>query len=231
MKKSLTDSIEKRILFEDNHLIAINKNWGELAQGDKSGDESLVDTLKSYLKEKYQKPGNVFCGLIHRLDRPVSGVILFAKTSKALARMNNAFKEREVKKIYWALVTNKVEKEVENLEHWLKKDPVKNKTRAYDYEVKNSKKALLSYEGLVSKNQFTLLQVEPHTGRSHQIRSQVSYAISPIYNDVKYGSKTDLPLGRIYLHSKQLSFKHPVSKVNITIEAPLPKDPIWDLFS
>lgn len=219
-----------KVLYEDNHIIIINKSSGEIVQGDKTGDESLCDTLKVYLKEKYNKPGNVFIGLPHRLDRPVSGIVIFAKTSKALERLNNMFRVGEVKKIYWAITKNKPLVAEGELSHWILRNEKMNKSFAYRKEVNGSKHALLNYRTLASSDNYTLIEVELKTGRHHQIRCQLSAMGCPIKGDLKYGAKRSNPDGSISLHARYVEFVHPVSKQPIKITAPVPNDRLWQSF-
>lgn len=219
------------ILYEDNHIIILNKRCSEIVQGDKTGDEPLSDTLKRWLKEKYNKPGNVFVGVTHRLDRPVSGVVLFAKTSKALARLNEMFKNGEIKKAYWAIV--KYAPKVPNAEitHWLVKNEKNNKSTAYEQEKPNSKKAILQYSTLLSSDNYTLLEIDLKTGRHHQIRCQLAKIGSPIKGDLKYGFSRSNPDGGISLHARSIRFIHPVSKEEIYVVAPCPgNDSLWNYF-
>lgn len=220
-----------KVLYEDNHIIIINKSSGEIVQGDKTGDESLCDTLKVYLKEKYNKPGNVFIGLPHRLDRPVSGIVIFAKTSKALERLNNMFRTGEVKKIYWAITKNKPIVAEGELSHWILRNEKMNKSFAYKKEVAGSKHALLNYRTIALSQNYTLLEVELKTGRHHQIRCQLSAMGCPIKGDLKYGAKRSNPDGSISLHARYIEFIHPVSKQVIKITAPVPNDRLWQSFS
>lgn len=220
-----------KVLYEDNHIIIINKSSGEIVQGDKTGDESLCDTLKVYLKEKYNKPGNVFIGLPHRLDRPVSGIVIFAKTSKALERLNNMFRTGEVKKIYWAITKNKPIVAEGELSHWILRNEKINKSFAYKKEVAGSKHALLNYRTIALSQNYTLLEVELKTGRHHQIRCQLSAMGCPIKGDLKYGAKRSNPDGSISLHARYIEFIHPVSKQVIKITAPVPHDTLWLSFS
>lgn len=220
-------SIENRILYEDNHLFVINKNSGELVQGDKTGDVPLIEKIKQFIKVRDKKPGNVYLGLIHRLDRPTSGVLIFAKTSKALSRMNEMFKTRDVEKLYWAIVEGKVEQKFERLEHYLRKNQKKNLVTVFTHPTKDAKKAILEYKVLGELDYYTLLEVDLYTGRSHQIRSQLSFIGNPIKGDLKYGSKRSNRDGSISLHARKISFIHPVSKENIEIIAQPPKDKIW----
>ena len=221
---------EKDILFEDNHLIAINKRAGDLLQVDETGDESLEDMVKVFLAQKYNKPNEAFLGVIHRLDRPVSGVVLFAKTTKALVRMNELFKTREVSKTYWAVVRNQPVPTSGTLNHWLLKNQQKNVVSAYSKEVKGSQHAELSYKLLNKVGDYYLLQVNPLTGRSHQIRVQLSTLGCPIVGDNKYGYPRGSRKGSICLHARRLQFIHPVKKAPIDIFAKLPVDGFWERF-
>lgn len=219
------------ILFEDNHIIAVNKKAGDIVQGDKTEDMPLSEDVKAYIKKKYNKPGDVYLGIIHRLDRPVGGVIVFAKTSKALVRMNKQFQDREVQKTYWAVVEKLPKENEEILVNYLKKNQEKNRSRAYDKEVKGSKRSELHYklEGR-SKNYF-YVEVEPKTGRHHQIRIQLSHMGSPIKGDVKYGANRTNRDGSIHLLARSLEFVHPVKKEKMKIVAKPPKnDPLWEEF-
>jgi 23S rRNA pseudouridine1911/1915/1917 synthase len=215
------------IVYEDNHLIIVNKSASEIVQGDKTGDESLVDKLKAYIKEAYAKPGEVFLGTVHRLDRPVSGLVVFAKTSKALSRMNDMFKNGEVKKTYWAIVKNCPEQLSGELVHWLVRNEKQNKSYAYDKEVHGSKKAILDYRCIGSSERYFLLEVNLHTGRHHQIRCQLAKIGCPVKGDLKYGAPRSNPDGSISLHARRISFIHPVSKKTIDITAPVPDDNLW----
>jgi 23S rRNA pseudouridine1911/1915/1917 synthase len=219
--------IEEGLLFEDNHLLIVNKKSGELAQGDETGDIPLIDSLKEFIKIRDQKPGNVYLGLIHRLDRPTSGILIFAKTSKALTRMNEIFKTREVQKTYWAIVEGKPEKQFERLEHFLKKNPKNNKTTVFTQSTKDAKKAILEYKLLGNLDNYSLLEVDLFTGRSHQIRAQLSFIGHSIKGDLKYGAKRSNPDGSISLHARKISFIHPVKKEKIEITAPPPDDSLW----
>ncbi len=219
------------VVYEDNHIIVVNKSSSEIVQGDKTGDESLSDTIKQYLKEKYAKPGNVFLGVVHRLDRPVSGLVVFAKTSKALARLNEMFRNGEVKKIYWAIVKQRPEVEEGELMHYLVRNEKQNKSYAYDREVKNSKKAVLHYRLIGCSQNYSLLEVELKTGRHHQIRCQLAKIGCPIKGDLKYGFPRSNPDGSISLVARRISFIHPVSKKPIELTAPLPSDNLWKCFT
>ncbi len=221
---------ESDILYEDNHLIAINKRSGDIVQVDETGDEPLDEMVKKYIATKYSKPNGAFLGVVHRLDRPVSGVILFAKTSKALERMNAVFKNREVRKTYFAVVRNKPARIEGNLVHYLIKNPQKNVVTAYNKEVPGSQRSELDYKLLGEVGGFYLLQVNPLTGRSHQIRVQLSTMDCPIVGDNKYGYPRGSRKGSICLHARQLEFIHPVQKEPIKIFAPLPIDGFWERF-
>jgi 23S rRNA pseudouridine1911/1915/1917 synthase len=225
MSENLTDMPD--VLFEDNHLIAVNKRSGDIVQGDKTGDVPLPEIIKEWLKAKYDKPGNVFCGVIHRLDRPVSGVVLFAKTSKGLSRMTEQFREKETNKTYWAIVKNKPAVPEGKLVHYLLKDEKTNKSKAFDKEVKGSKRAELLYKLIASGENYHLVEVTLLTGRHHQIRAQLAKMGCSIKGDLKYGSERSNRDGSISLHSRQLSFIHPVSKETITLTAPVPNDKLW----
>lgn len=218
------------VLYEDNHIIIINKAAGEIVQGDKTGDESLCDTMKAYIKEKYAKPGNVFIGLPHRLDRPVSGVVVFAKTSKALERLNRMFSEGSVKKIYWALTKGIPVPAEAELESWILRNEKMNKSFSYPKEVKGSKRAVLHYRLAAASQNYNLIEVELKTGRHHQIRCQLSSIGCPIKGDLKYGAQRSNPDGSISLHARYIEFVHPVSKELIAVTAPLPKDRLWQSF-
>lgn len=219
------------ILYEDNHIIAVNKNSSEIVQGDKTGDTPLSETIKAYIKEKYKKPGDVFLGVTHRLDRPVSGVVLFAKTSKALIRLNDMFRNQEVKKTYWAIVFNKPKVDEGRLEHYLVRNEKQNKSFAYTAERTNSKKAALTYKLIASSERYFLLEVHLETGRHHQIRCQLAAMGCPIKGDLKYGYPRSNPNGGISLHAREVEFIHPVSKERIRIVAPVPQDDnLWRSF-
>ncbi|MCP4551675.1 MAG: RluA family pseudouridine synthase [Bacteroidetes bacterium] len=224
------ESVKSRILFEDNHLIIINKLPKEIVQRDKTGDQSLIDIVKEYIKEEYFKPGNVFLGLVHRIDRPVSGALILAKTSKALTRMNEQIKNRDIQKIYWAIVKNKPEPKTGQLTHWLVKNPKNNKSTAFDREQKETKKAVLNYKLLDQSKDYHLVEVELLTGRHHQIRTQLSKIACPIKGDLKYGSPRSNKDASISLHARQLIFTHPVTKEKVDIKADPPNDPLWDFF-
>ncbi len=219
------------ILFEDNHLIAINKRCGDIVQGDKTGDKTVGDDVKSYLKDKYNKPGNVFLGVTHRLDRPTSGVLLFARTSKCLTRMNELFRnDGSIKKTYWAVVEAKPEPPSATLEHWLVRNEKQNKSFAYLQEQKESKKAALTYRYLASSDRFHLIEVELHTGRHHQIRAQLAAIGLHIKGDLKYGFPRSNKDGGIHLHARTIQFVHPVTLESLLVTAPVPFDPVWQFF-
>ena len=218
------------VLYEDNHIIIVNKSSGEIVQGDKTGDKPLSEIVKEYLKEKYNKPGNVFCGVTHRLDRPTSGVLLFAKTSKALSRLNEMFRNNTIETIYWAIVKNRPEIPENELIHWLIKNEKNNKSTAFDFEKKRTKKSILRYKLIATSNNYFLLEVNLITGRHHQIRVQLAKIGCPIKGDLKYGAKRSNPDGSISLHARFISFVHPVSKKKIEITAPVPEDKLWKSF-
>ena len=217
-----------QVLYEDNHLIAINKRAGDIVQGDRTGDKPLSEVVKSYIAEKYNKPGAVYLGVPHRLDRPTSGVILFSRTSKALARLNKIFAEREAEKQYWALVKKAPPKMRDTLVHYLKRNPRQNKSYAHLKEVPGSKKGILHYKVLDNLDNYFILEIDLETGRHHQIRSQLSAIGCPIRGDLKYGFPRSNPNGGIHLHARSLKFIHPVSKKEISILAPTPNDPLWN---
>ena len=228
MSKTISTKNNLQVLYEDNHIIAVNKRPGDIVQGDKTGDKPLSEVVKEYIAEKYNKPGNVYLGVVHRLDRPTSGIVVFARTSKALPRLNKLFANKEAQKTYWAVVKNKPPKDSEMLTHWLKRNPKQNKSYAHIKEVPDSKKAILEYQILKALDNYYLLEVLLHTGRHHQIRSQLSFIGSVIKGDLKYGADRSNKDGSIHLHARKLTFVHPVKKEPITIIAPPPKDPIWD---
>lgn len=221
---------ELSILYEDNHVIVVNKKASDIVQGDKTGDETMPDTIKAYLKEKYQKPGNVFCGVVHRLDRPTSGAVVFARTSKALERLNAQFREKETNKVYWAIVESKPEKASGTLTHYLKKNEKQNKSYASLTETPGSKKAVLHYTLIASSDKYHLLEVQLETGRHHQIRVQLSTIGCIIKGDVKYGARRSNPDGSVGLHARTLTFLHPTTKESISITAPVPEDSLWQFF-
>ena len=224
-------SLSKRILYEDNHLIAVNKLPSEIVQGDKTGDVPLSEDVKKYIKEKYGKPGNVYLGVIHRLDRPVSGVVVFARTGKALTRMNKLVKERDIEKIYWAIVKNAPEPPETELRHFLLRNERKNKSFAYLTEKKGTKEAVLTYRLISKSKDYYLLEVNLKTGRHHQIRAQLSAIGCPIKGDLKYGFGRSNKDASISLHACSVSFVHPVTKEPLTITAPPPEDVLWDYFA
>ncbi|NMH28769.1 RluA family pseudouridine synthase [Flavobacterium silvaticum] len=225
--KILSDKTNLQVLFEDNHLIVVNKRVGDIVQGDKTGDKPLSDVVKEYIKDKYNKPGEVFLGVVHRLDRPTTGIVVFARTSKALERLNELFKNRETKKTYWALVKNKPSKESERLVHYLTRNEKSNTSKAHAKEVPNSKIAELEYKVLKQLDKYYLLGINLFTGRHHQIRSQLSVIGSPIKGDLKYGFDRSNPDGGISLHARELQFIHPVKKEPVHIVAPVPEDALW----
>lgn len=218
------------VVYEDNHIIVVNKTVSEIVQGDKTGDTPLSETVKQYLKEKYAKPGNVFLGVVHRLDRPVSGLVMFAKTGKALERLNEMFRKGEVKKTYWAIVRQRPELEEAELVNYLVRNEKQNKSYAYDKEVKNAKKAVLHYRLIGCSQNYFLLEVDLKTGRHHQIRCQLAKMGCPIKGDLKYGFPRSNPDGGISLHARRVRFVHPVSKELIDLTAPLPDDGLWRCF-
>ena len=218
------------VVYEDNHIIIVNKTASEIVQGDKTGDTPLSETVKQYLKEKYSKPGNVFIGVAHRLDRPVSGLVVFAKTSKALSRLNEMFKNSEVKKTYWAVVKNLPREEEGELVNYLVRNEKQNKSYAYDKEVPGSKKAILHYRLIGRSQNYYLLEIDLKTGRHHQIRCQLAKMGCPIKGDLKYGSPRSNPDGSICLHARDIRFVHPVSKEPIEVEAPVPPGNLWNGF-
>lgn len=229
MKGNNTD-IAARILYEDNHLLIINKLPSEIVQGDKTGDVPLSDILKRYLKVKYNKPGEVFLGVIHRIDRPVSGAVVFARTSKALARMNEMVKNREMNKIYWAVVGNQPPENEGNLVHYLRKNEEKNKAFVYNHPLANTLRAELNYKVLSVSDKYFLLEIDLITGRHHQIRAQLAAIGCPVKGDLKYGASRSNPDGSIHLHSRYISFVHPVKKEVLSIYAQPPDDPLWNFF-
>lgn len=217
-----------QVLYEDNHLIVINKRVGDIVQGDKTGDTPLSDVVKQYLKEKYNKPGNVYLGVVHRLDRPTSGIVLFAKTSKALPRLNKMFADGSTQKTYWTIVKNPPEKETDTLVHWMVRNPKQNKSYAHSKEVPESKKAILEYNVLQQLNNYFLLEIDLKTGRHHQIRAQLAAMGCWIKGDLKYGADRSNTDGGIHLHARRLQLQHPVTKELLTFTAPPPEDPVWD---
>jgi 23S rRNA pseudouridine1911/1915/1917 synthase len=228
MSKTLSNKTNLQVLYEDNHIIIVNKRAGDIVQGDKTGDQPLSEVVKDYIKDKYNKPGNVYLGVTHRLDRPTTGIVVFAKTSKVLPRLNKLFSDQKVNKTYWAIVKEKPENEKGTLIHWLKKNPKNNKSTAYNHEIKESKKAILHYEVIKHLNNYFLLEVNLETGRHHQIRCQLASIGASIKGDLKYGFDRSNKDASIHLHSRKIDFIHPVSKEQITVVAPTPQDPIWD---
>lgn len=218
-----------KVVYEDNHIIIVSKESGEIVQGDKTGDTPLSDIVKAYLKEKYQKPGEVFLGVVHRLDRPVSGLVVFARTSKALSRLNKMFAEGEVYKTYWAIISRQAQGDAEyhTLTHWLVRNEKQNKSYAYDTEKPNSKKAVLKYRVIGHSDRYSLVEVQLLTGRHHQIRCQLAKVGMPIKGDLKYGAPRSNPDGSISLLSRRIEFIHPVSKTHIAVEAEVPADNLW----
>lgn len=215
------------VVYEDNHIIIVNKRSGEIVQGDKTGDKPLAETVKDYIKVKYHKPGNVFLGVVHRLDRPVSGLVLFARTSKALTRLNDLFRTGDIHKTYWAIVKNTPVQPEGTLENWIVRNEKQNKSYAHDHEVPGAKRALLSYRIIGKTDRYTLLEIHLMTGRHHQIRCQLAHMGCPIRGDLKYGAPRSNPDGGISLMAKQIDFVHPVTKERITIKAPTPSDALW----
>jgi 23S rRNA pseudouridine1911/1915/1917 synthase len=226
----MAQSTRIEILFEDNHLIIVNKKASDIVQGDKTGDMPLSEKVKEYLKKKYEKPGNVFVGVIHRLDRPVSGAVIFAKTSKALERMNEMFRQHDVQKFYWAVVRIKPEPPTGTLIHYLKKNEEQNKSYVFEEGTKGALQSELRYRIIGKSDRFFLLEVVPKTGRHHQIRVQLSAMGSPIKGDVKYGYERTNEGGAIHLHARRIEFIHPVNKSPMNVVAPLPGDVIWNYF-
>lgn len=225
--KILSTKSNLQILHEDNHLIVVNKRVGDIVQGDKTGDKPLSDVVKEYIKDKYNKPGEVFLGVVHRLDRPTTGIVVFARTSKALTRMNELFSNRETKKTYWAVVKNKPAKAEDTLVHYIKRNEKNNTSKAHLKEVPDSKMASLEYKIIRELDNYFGLEIQLHTGRHHQIRAQLSAIGSPIKGDLKYGFDRSNPDGGIHLHARKLVFIHPVTKEEISITAPIPEEVIW----
>ena len=226
--KILSTKNNLQILHEDNHIIVINKRVGDIVQGDKTGDKPLSEVVKEYIKDKYNKPGEVFLGVVHRLDRPTTGIVVFARTSKALTRLNELFKNRETQKTYWAIVKKKPQKTEDKLVHFLKRNEKNNTSKAHINEVPESKIASLDYQIIKELTHYFALEINLHTGRHHQIRAQLSAIGSPIKGDLKYGFDRSNPDGGIHLHARQLVFVHPVSKENIIVIAPVPEDAVWN---
>jgi 23S rRNA pseudouridine1911/1915/1917 synthase len=217
-----------QVLYEDNHLVAVNKRPSEIVQGDSSGDEPLSDRVRAYLKEKYGKPGDVYLGVVHRLDRPTSGALLFARTSKALGRLNALFREDKVEKLYWAVVQERPPRDEDTLVHYLRRNPEENKSYAYDHRTSGAKEASLSYRLRFPLERYHLLEIRMFTGRHHQIRAQLHRIGCHIKGDLKYGAPRSNPGGGIYLHAREMAFPHPVAKRQVRIVADPPPDPIWD---
>lgn len=228
MSKTLSTPQNLQILYEDNHLIAVNKRPGDIVQGDKTGDMPLSEIVKQYIKEKYNKPGNVYLGVAHRLDRPTSGIVVFAKSSKALPRLNKLFAEKEAKKTYWAVVKNMPPKTRDTLTHWLKRNTKQNKSYANIKEVPDSKKAVLDYEIIKKLDNYFLLEIDLKTGRHHQIRAQLTAIGCPVKGDLKYGFDRSNKDASIHLHARKLMFIHPVKKEKLELLAPPPNDPVWN---
>ncbi|MCG8607273.1 RluA family pseudouridine synthase [bacterium] len=220
-----------QVVYEDNHLIVVNKKSGVLVQGDRTGDEPLSEMVKKYLKEKYRKPGDVFCGVLHRLDRPVSGLVMLAKTSKGLTKMNDLFRRRVVRKTYWAITNRRPDEMAGDLTHWLIKDPKRNRTQAYNKPCDTAQKAELNYRILGTLNRHWLMEIMPITGRPHQIRAQLAAIGCPIIGDVKYGYATPNPDASIHLHARRLRFEHPIKREPVDLEGTLPNDRLWRQFS
>lgn len=227
MSKIISTKENLQILHEDNHIIVVNKRVGDIVQGDKTGDKPLSEVVKEYIKDKYNKPGEVFLGVVHRLDRPTTGIVVFARTSKALTRLNELFSNRETQKTYWAVVKNKPPKDQDNLVHYLKRNEKNNTSKAHSKEIPESKKASLDYKIIKPLDNYFVLEINLHTGRHHQIRAQLSAIGCPIKGDLKYGFDRSNPDGGIHLHARKLVFIHPVSKNPVEIIAPTPKDAIW----
>ena len=218
-----------KILFEDNHIIVINKRVGDIVQGDKTGDKPLSEVVKEYIADKYNKPGKVFLGVVHRLDRPTSGILIFARTSKALERLNKMLREKTIKKTYWAVVKTPPTKQQDTLINYLKKNSKNNKSTAYSKEIKDSKKAVLHYKIINKSDHYTLLEIDLETGRHHQIRCQLANIGSPIKGDLKYGFNRSNKNGGIHLHARKIEFIHPVKKGKIVLTADVPSDVIWNI--
>ncbi len=227
-EKTRSNKHNLHVLYEDNHIIAVNKRAGDIVQGDKTGDTPLNTIVKQYIKDKYNKPGNVYLGTVHRLDRPTTGIVLFAKTSKVLPRLNKLFLTKDIQKTYWALVKQAPVKSKDTLVHWLKKNPKNNKSTAYTKEIKDSKKAILHYTTLKQLDRYSLLEIQLETGRHHQIRSQLSSIGTPIKGDLKYGFNRSNKDASISLHARHITFMHPVKKEPVHITAPLPNDAVWN---
>lgn len=226
--KIISNKNNLQILHQDNHIIVINKRVGDIVQGDKTGDKPLSEVVKEYIKEKYNKPGEVYLGVVHRLDRPTTGIVVFARTSKALTRLNELFKNRETKKTYWAIVKNRPSKPSDKLVHFIKRNEKNNTSKAHLKEVSDSKIASLDYIIFKELTNYFALEINLHTGRHHQIRAQLAAIESPIKGDLKYGFDRSNPDGGIHLHARKLVFIHPVSKEVVTIIAPVPNEVIWN---
>lgn len=222
---STADNLE--IIYEDNHLLVVNKRAGDIVQGDQTGDMPLSEIAKAYIAKKYNKPGAVFLGVVHRLDRPTTGIIIFARTSKALSRMNKDFADKKISKTYWTVVSGNMIKSQDTLVHYLVRNPKQNKSYAFVEEIPNSKKASLHYQVLKKLDHFNLLEIDLHTGRHHQIRAQLNKIGLHIKGDLKYGAKRSNPDGGICLHARSITFTHPVKKEKITLTAPVPNSDIW----
>ncbi len=218
------------VVYEDNHIIIVNKSCSEIVQGDKTGDRPLSEQVKEYIKDKYAKPGNVFCGVVHRLDRPVSGLVVFAKTSKALARLNDMFKNKEVRKTYWAIVCKRPPQDEGKLRDWLVRNERQNKSYVRPEGTRDAKEAVLDYKLIGASDRYFLLEVHLHTGRHHQIRCQLAHIGSPIKGDLKYGAPRSNPDGGISLHARAVEFVHPVSKQLVSVVAPVPQETLWQYF-
>ncbi len=227
-KKILSNKDNLQVLYEDNHIIIVNKRAGDIVQGDKTGDKPLSDVVKEYIAKKYNKPGNVYLGVVHRLDRPTTGLVVFSKTSKALPRLNKLFAEKAAKKTYWAIVKQRPPKDTDTLIHWLKKNPKNNKSTAYLKEVKDSKKAILHYKIKKKLDNYYLLEINLETGRHHQIRAQLSSIGCPIKGDLKYGFDRSNKDASIHLHARHLEFIHPVKKEPLLVTAALPNEVLWN---
>lgn len=231
MAKTYSTKTNLQVLYEDNHLIIVSKRVGDIVQGDKTGDKPLSDVVKEYIKEKYNKPGEVFLGVVHRLDRPTSGLVIFARTSKALSRMNVLFRDKKINKTYIAITHKKEVKPKATLTNYLRKNPKNNKSTAFDKEIIGSKKAILHYEIIKELDNFLVLQIALETGRHHQIRCQLAKIGLIIKGDLKYGAKRSNADGGIHLHAREITFIHPVKKEKMTIKAPFPNATLWDLIS
>ncbi len=229
-QKVISTKENLQVIYEDNHIIVVNKRVGDIVQGDKTGDLPLSEVVKQYISEKYHKPGAVFLGVVHRLDRPTSGIVVFAKTSKALKRLNKLFSERKTQKTYWAIVKCNPLKKEDTLVHFLKRNPKQNKSYAHKNEIPDSKKAILDYRVIKKLNRYTLLEIDLKTGRHHQIRSQLSAIGCPIKGDLKYGFDRSNKDGGIHLHARRLTFIHPVKKEELILVAKTPSDPVWNAY-